>query len=90
MYILEFKLVVVYNLRFFIICIKMYIYKWKDDIMILIKIIIFKDFIFRVLLGVVIGIVVGLVFNVIFGEIFKYFMDYYLIFKMLLGVVVVI
>lgn len=33
MHILEFKLVAAYNLRLFIICIQMYIHKWKDDIM---------------------------------------------------------
>lgn len=71
MHILEFKLVAAYNLRLFIICIKMYIHKWKDDIMTSIKTITPKDFIFRVLSGVAIGIVAGLVPNAILGEIFK-------------------
>lgn len=74
MHILEFKLVAAYNLRLFIICIQMYIHKWKDDIMTSIKTITPKDFIFRVLSGVAIGIVAGLVPNAILGEIFKYFM----------------
>ena len=69
MHILEFKLVAAYNLRLFIICIKMYIHKWKDDIMTSIKTITPKDFIFRVLSGVAIGIVAGLVPNAILGEI---------------------
>ena len=69
MHILEFKLVAAYNLRLFIICIQMYIHKWKDDIMTSIKTITPKDFIFRVLSGVAIGIVAGLVPNAILGEI---------------------